>query len=109
MTKLAICEKKGIEKDIQISGYYKKDYASLKKWITLIGITIGYGLAAALFAGCGGKSSSAENGELNLFIWTEYVPDAVIEKFEKDFAIVTALVVKKQTLGGINHGSKSSD
>lgn len=31
MTKLAICEKKGIEKDIQISGYYKKDYASLKK------------------------------------------------------------------------------
>ena len=52
MTKLAICEKKGIEKDIQISGYYKKDYASLKKWITLIGITIGYGLAAALFAVC---------------------------------------------------------
>lgn len=52
MTKLAICEKKGIEKDIQISGYFKKDYASLKKWITLIGITIGYGLAAALFAVC---------------------------------------------------------
>lgn len=31
-------------------------------------------MAAALFAGCGGKASSAENGELNLFIWTEYVP-----------------------------------
>lgn len=44
-------------------------------------------MAAALLAGCGGKSSSAENGELNLFIWTEYVPDAVIEKFEKDYGI----------------------
>ena len=32
-----------------------------------------------------------------------------LKSLKKDFAIVTALVVKKQTLGGINHGSKSSD
>lgn len=35
--------------------------------------------------GCGSKK--AENGELNLFIWTEYVPDSVISDFEKEYGI----------------------
>ncbi len=43
-------------------------------------------LAAAMLSGCGG-SGSAENGELNLFIWTEYVPDSVIDKFEEEYGI----------------------
>ena len=55
-------------------------------------------MAAAWLAGCGGKSSSAENGELNLFIWTEYVPYAVIEKFEKDFLENDELLEKKDIL-----------
>ena len=29
--------------------------------------------------GCGSSSDSADNGELNIFIWTEYVPDSVID------------------------------
>lgn len=41
---------------------------------------------AAMLSGCGG-GSSAENGELNLFVWTEYVPDSVIEKFEDEYGI----------------------
>lgn len=37
--------------------------------------------------GCGSSSKKAENGELNLFIWTEYVPDSVISDFEKEYGI----------------------
>lgn len=43
-------------------------------------------MAAGLFTGCGEKNS-AKNGELNLFIWTEYVPDSVIRKFEDEYGI----------------------
>ena len=46
-------------------------------------------MAVGLMTGCGSGSSgsSAENGELNVFVWTEYVPDSVIEKFEKETGI----------------------
>ena len=37
--------------------------------------------------GCGSSSKKAENGELNMFIWTEYVPDSVISDFEKEYGI----------------------
>lgn len=36
--------------------------------------------------GCGSKETS-ENGEVNVFIWTEYVSDAAIENFEKESGI----------------------
>jgi spermidine/putrescine transport system substrate-binding protein/spermidine/putrescine transport system permease protein len=45
-------------------------------------------LAAGLTA-CGGK----KNGTLNLFIWTEYMPDSVIKDFEKE----TGIKVQMQT------------
>lgn len=44
MTKMSIYEKNHGEADFRISSYYRKDYASLKTWITLIWITIGYGI-----------------------------------------------------------------
>lgn len=44
-------------------------------------------LAATALAGCGSSSKTAENGELNIYVWTEYVPDSVIEKFEKEYGI----------------------
>lgn len=43
-------------------------------------------VAAGLLTGCQGKST-AGNGELNLFVWTEYVPDSVIRKFEEEYGI----------------------
>ena len=52
MTRTAIYEKNHAEEDIKISTYYKKDYASLNTWITLIWITVGYVLAAGLFLLC---------------------------------------------------------
>ncbi len=36
--------------------------------------------------GCS-SSKEASNGELNLFVWTEYVPDSVIKGFEKETGI----------------------
>ena len=50
---MAIYEKKYGEEDIKISGYYKKDYSSLNTWITLIWVSAGYLLAAALLVLCG--------------------------------------------------------
>ncbi len=43
-------------------------------------------MIASMITGC--KSGSSEKSEeLNLFVWTEYVPDSVIEKFEKEYGI----------------------
>lgn len=54
MTRAAIYDKTHGEEDLKITGYYQKDYVSLNVWITLIWLTVGYGLTAALlFAGCG--------------------------------------------------------
>ncbi len=44
-------------------------------------------LMAGSLAGCGGSSASASNGELNLFIWTEYVSEAAIDQFEEEYGI----------------------
>ena len=55
-----------------------------KKMLSLIVITA---MLVTMLAGCGSKSSEGKNGELNIFIWTEYVPDSVIEKFEKESGI----------------------
>jgi len=55
----------------------------MKKLVSLVLIGI---LAVSMLSGCG-SSTSSKNGELNLFIWTEYVPDSVIKKFEKEYDI----------------------
>ena len=43
MTKMSIYEK-NYRDDFKIADYYRKDYASLKRWITLIWVTIGYAI-----------------------------------------------------------------
>lgn len=52
MTKLAAYEQSGAKEDMKISGYYKKDYVGLNTVIGAIWATIGYGMAAVLFALC---------------------------------------------------------
>lgn len=39
--------------------------------------------------GCGAsqETKTAKTGELNIFVWTEYVPESVIEKFEEETGI----------------------
>ena len=41
------------------------------------------GMSLAGLSGCGGSNPD----ELNIFIWTEYVPDSVLEQFEEEFGI----------------------
>ena len=56
MTKMAIYEKEYGEKDVKISGYYKKDYTSLNTWITLIWVTVGYVLVWGIVLLCLGEA-----------------------------------------------------
>ncbi|MBP1736255.1 MAG: extracellular solute-binding protein family 1 [Oscillospiraceae bacterium] len=48
-------------------------------------------LTTASLSACGGNSQSSDStgsaGELNIFVWTEYVPDSVIEQFEEETGI----------------------
>ena len=56
----------------------------------LLAVLLTLTLTAAGIAGCGSSSAgsaSSDQGELNLFVWTEYLPDAVVEKFEKETGI----------------------
>lgn len=60
----------------------------MKKKVTSVILTAVLTLSMIL-TGCGSKetSANADAGELNLFIWTEYVPDSVIEKFTEETGI----------------------
>ena len=44
-------------------------------------------LVSSLLTGCGGGSETADNGELNVFIWTEYVSEAAIKAFEEESGV----------------------
>ena len=46
----------------------------------VLSIVLSVMLVSAMFAftGCGNGSGSGANGELNIFTWTEYVPEAVM-------------------------------
>lgn len=52
MTRMATYEKKNIQKDLRISTYYKKDYASLNTLITILWLTVGYALLVGMFGLC---------------------------------------------------------
>ncbi len=56
-----------------------------RKRIVCVALSLMLVLSLAGFTGCGKKSAS--NGELNIFTWTEYVPESVIEDFEKEYGI----------------------
>lgn len=54
----------------------------------LLALLTSLALCATSLVGCGGgDSASASNGELNIFVWTEYVSDASIQAFEKETGI----------------------
>ena len=56
-----------------------------RKRIVCVALSLMLVLSLAGFTGCGKKSAS--NGELNIFTWTEYVPESVIEDFAKEYGI----------------------
>lgn len=52
MARMSAYEKKHLNRDLKISTYYKKDYASLNTLITILWITVGYAIVAGLYALC---------------------------------------------------------
>ncbi|HEX3030188.1 MAG TPA: spermidine/putrescine ABC transporter substrate-binding protein [Clostridia bacterium] len=44
-------------------------------------------VSTVVMTGCGGSGKSYANGELNIYVWTEYVPDKVIQDFEDQYKI----------------------
>lgn len=59
----------------------------MKKMKKIMSLILTGALAVSMMTGCGSGSDSGENGELNLFVWTEYVPESVIDKFEEETGI----------------------
>lgn len=58
----------------------------------VLAVFVSLSLVAMSLAGCGSSTETgageAENqGGLNLFVWTEYLPDSVVEKFEQETGI----------------------
>lgn len=45
MSRMAMYESKNGQEDMKISSYYKKDYVSLQRLLTIIWITVGYAIA----------------------------------------------------------------
>ena len=67
MTKMSIYEKNHKD-DFKIADYYRKDYASLKTWITLIWVTIGYAILFVSFCIYSSDSLSADLTIFKLFV-----------------------------------------
>ena len=70
----------------------------MKKWKKAAALATASLIAMVSLAGCGSSSSSSDGSsssesaassdvELNIFIWTEYVPDSVIEGFTEETGI----------------------
>lgn len=57
-----------------------------RKRAVSIALSLVLAMTAVNITGCGKKADSTK-GELNLFIWTEYVPDEVIKDFEKEYGV----------------------
>jgi spermidine/putrescine-binding protein len=58
----------------------------MKKIISLLMVCL---VTASLLSGCGGADETVADaaGELNLYVWTEYVPQSVIDKFTEETGI----------------------
>ena len=53
----------------------------------LLGLLMSVVLCTGLLAGCGKDAAQESKGELNVFIWTEYVSEAAIQAFEQETGI----------------------
>ena len=53
----------------------------------LVSLVMAVAMAGCMLSGCGSKETAASAGEVNVFVWTEYVSDAAIEAFEKETGI----------------------
>lgn len=89
MTKTAVYEKKYAEEDMKISGYYRKDYSSLNTWITLIWVTVGFGVLGGLWFLCFGE---------------DFIEGITIIKLLASCAVAAALYLSLLIIYGIGAG-----
>lgn len=59
----------------------------MKKVISILTSLSVAAAGAAVLTGCGSSAKTGENGTINIYTWTEYIPDSVIAKFEKETGI----------------------
>jgi spermidine/putrescine transport system permease protein len=62
----------------------------MKKFKTILSLALSLVIIVVVFSGCGSSTASigtGSGGTLNLFNWTEYLPNTVIEQFEKKYNI----------------------
>lgn len=53
----------------------------------LLAVLLTLVMTCSMLAGCGGSKAAEDAGTLNLFIWTEYVPESVIQAFQEETGI----------------------
>lgn len=53
----------------------------------LLSMLVSGAMVCTMLTACGGSGDAGKNGEINVFVWTEYVSDSAIEAFEKDTGI----------------------
>ncbi len=54
----------------------------------LLAMVVTMALGMSVLSGCGADTgASASKGELNLYVWTEYIPQSVIDSFEEETGI----------------------
>lgn len=53
----------------------------------LVGVLMAGVMVCSMLTGCGGTGKDAKKGQVNVFVWTEYVSDSAISSFEKDTGI----------------------
>jgi spermidine/putrescine transport system permease protein len=53
----------------------------------VLGLLMTSVMACSMLAGCGESGKTGQNGEINVFVWTEYVSDAAISAFEEETGI----------------------
>nr|WP_294527038.1 spermidine/putrescine ABC transporter substrate-binding protein [uncultured Blautia sp.] len=53
----------------------------------MLGLFLTGVMVCSILPGCGSKETASSKGEVNVFIWTEYVADSAISAFEKETGI----------------------
>ncbi|MFV0529208.1 MAG: PotD/PotF family extracellular solute-binding protein [Lachnospiraceae bacterium] len=59
----------------------------LKKAVAITGSAVLLGASLTACGSGGSDSASGDNGTLNIFVWTEYVPESVVSAFEEETGI----------------------
>lgn len=81
----------------------------MKKISRIFSLILVVSMMTVLVSACGAGGSSKSKGELNLFNWTEYMPQTVLDAFQKEYGIkvnYTTYSSNEEMLAKIKSGEK---